>query len=58
MSKYFIYFCDGYVDYENQPTNNFDNAELFATEEEALNVMKTYQKEWTQQHLAVGIIEM
>lgn len=57
MSKFFIYFWDGFVDYENQPTNNFDNVELFDTEEKAVEIMKIYQKDWTQ-HLAVGIIEM
>lgn len=57
MSKFFIYFYDGYVDYENQPTNNFDNVELFDTEEEAEKKLKIYQQDW-QPHLAVGIIEM
>lgn len=57
MSKYFIYHSNGYVDYENQITNNFDNVELFDTEEEAEQTLKRYQKEWTQ-HLAVGIIEI
>lgn len=37
---------DGYVGYDNEPTNDIDNAMQFDTEKEAEKEMKKLQKEW------------
>ena len=37
---------DGYVGYDNEPTNDFDNAMQFDSKKEAEKEMKILQKEW------------
>ena len=37
---------DGYVDYENKPSNNIENCEFFKTEEECQNHIDKIQPDW------------
>lgn len=38
---------DGYVDYENKPTNNLDNCMSFDTEKDCLEAIAKLQPEWS-----------
>ena len=51
MERFFISYSnsgdDGYVDYENKPSNNIENCEFFKTEEECQIHIDKIQPEWS-----------
>lgn len=46
---------DGYVDYENKPTNNLENCMSFDTEKECLEEIEKLQPEWGSKLTAVKL---
>lgn len=50
MERFFITYSnngdDGYVDYENKPSNNIENCEFFKTEKECQIHIDKIQPEW------------
>lgn len=59
--KFFIAYSDGvsdgYVDYEDLPTNNIDNCILFNSEEDCQKYIDTIQSEWASKLYAQKIEE-
>lgn len=51
MERFFITYSnngdDGYVDYENKPSNNIENCEFFKTEKECQKYIDEIQPEWS-----------
>lgn len=46
---------DGYIDYENKPTNNLENCMSFDTEKECLEEIEKLQPEWGSKLTAVKL---
>jgi hypothetical protein len=60
MERFFIMFSnngdDGYVDYENKPSNNLENCEFFKTEEDCQKYIDNIQPEWSSKLYAQKIV--